>query len=262
MNNYTIVKRVQKFIYDNFDGKEIELYDYLYENIESIAKEIGNNEEFLEYKLIDRDSECYLKLVEKIILEDRTDIRIEEKGPLYYIVRHTDINVLESRQYYKKINYILNNIDSFTKGHLYEKFILLFFIDIGFKISEHKKTSDGGLDIIAHKIVNDVISGVNIQFNLYGQVKFHKEVISLKYLKQLIKDKLYRILIENNKFMECQQAIFISHNGFTEKAKIYAKKNNMIILDTSDIIRIILSGDTKNSLEFINKKYEEIKSLN
>ena len=68
MNNYTIVKRVQKFIYDNFDGKEIELYDYLYENIESIAKEIGKNEEFLEYKLIDRYSECYLKLVEKIII--------------------------------------------------------------------------------------------------------------------------------------------------------------------------------------------------
>lgn len=262
MKKSELINNVSKFIYDNFNQKQTELYDYLYENIEFMAKKFNIDEEFLEDKLVDRDSDYYKKLVKRILREGSLYITIEEKGPFYYIVKLNDINIEKINKYYTKIEYILNNDINNSKGYIYEEFTLLFLKDIGFNIYEHKKTGDGGLDIICNKNIDYILPGVNIQFNLYGQVKFHKDIVSTKYIKQLIKDKLYKVIIEKNSLTECHQTIFISHKGFSEKAKIYAKKNNLILLNTNDIISILLRENKGNSLKFIDKEYIKVKKYN
>ena len=50
MKKSELINNVSKFIYDNFNQKQTELYDYLYENIEFMAKKFNIDEEFLEEK--------------------------------------------------------------------------------------------------------------------------------------------------------------------------------------------------------------------
>ena len=261
MKKIEIINKVKDFIINNLNYEEIELFNYLYENIELIAKELNIDEEFIEDKIIDRDSSYYSKIVKEILNEGRIDITVIQKGSLFYLVKLDDINIKKKNKYYSKIEYILNNINDNSKGHIYEEFTLLFLKDIGFKICEHKRIYDGGLDIICSKNIDKVFSGIDIKLNLYGQVKFHKTKVSTHYVKQLIKDKLYKTIIEKNTLAECAITLFISHKGFTEKAKIYAKSNSIILLDTRDILYILFRENKYSSLNFIDREYMKVKTL-
>ena len=94
------------------------------------------------------------------------------------------------------------------------------------------------MDIVCSKSINNIFSDIEINFNLYWQVKFHKNKISTYYIKQILKDKLYKTIIEKNTLTDYGITIFISHKGFTEKAKKYAKIHNILLLDTKDILNI------------------------
>ena len=133
----------------------------------SLSKELNITEDFIEDKLIDRESNYYIKIAQKIQNQKRLDISIIKKGPLFYLVRKDNENINQKKLYYNKIDEILNNISHNSKGYIYEEFVLLFLKDIGFTVCEYKKTDDGGLDIICSKNIDSLFTGINIKFNLY-----------------------------------------------------------------------------------------------
>ena len=258
MKKSQILNKVKEYIYLNFNEQKKELYEYIYDNLQSISKWVDIDEDYLEEILVDRNSIYYNKLANKIINEKRRDITIIEKIPLYYIVKISDINIQEKKQYFNKIEYILNNSIDNSKGFIYQDFSLLFLQEVGFNIIEQKKTDDGGLDIIGDReyMLSPIIP---TKIHIYGQVKFYNKQVTLNQVKQFVKDKLYRVIIEKGSVTECQQGIFISHNGFSNTAIKYAKQNNIILLDTYDIITMLMGGSTMSkSLAFINEEYLKV----
>ncbi len=261
MKKMRVINGIIEYIFNNLNYAEIELYNFLYENIESLSKELNITEDFIEDKLIDRESNYYIKIAQKIQNQKRLDISIIKKGPLFYLVRKDNENINQKKLYYNKIDEILNNISHNSKGYIYEEFVLLFLKDIGFTVCEYKKTDDGGLDIICSKNIDSLFTGINIKFNLYGQVKFHKTLVSTKYIKQLIKDKLFKTIIEKNTLSECEMMVFISHKGFSERAKSYANENRILLLDTRDILSIIFKQEKYNSLKYIDNEFIKMKAM-
>lgn len=256
MKNLELLNNIKEYVSVNFDGSEVELYNFLYEHIEKIGEVIEEEVEELEEKLIDRNSYYYKKLANIITKSNPINIKVKEIGGLYYLSSN---NGNEVKEVYDKVDYILNNIGDNSKGYIFQEFALLFLEDNGIKITQRKKVNDGGLDIVGYKGGEFLISGIEQKIFVYGQIKFFKELVSTCYLKQLMKDKLYKLIKEDNKFTQTEATIFISHKGFSNNTKEYADKNNIILMDTVEIIKIILELD-KNArcLAYIDKEYQKI----
>lgn len=259
MKNLELLNNIKEYVSVNFDGSEVELYNFLYEHIEKIGEVIEEEVEELEEleeKLIDRNSYYYKKLASIITKSNPINIKVKEIGGLYYLSPNNNDDV---KEVYDKVDYILNNVGDNSKGYIFQEFALLFLEDNGIKITQRKKVNDGGLDIVGYKCGNYLINGMEQKLFVYGQIKFFKELVPTCYLKQLIKDKLYKLINENNTFIQTEATIFISHKGFFNNTKEYAKKNNIILIDTVEIIKIIL-GRNKNAkcLSYLNKEYQRI----
>lgn len=253
MKKIELLNNVKDYVLTNFNGSEVELYNFLYKYIEEIGETISEDTEELEEILIDRNSSCYRKLANLIIKEDSIDITIKEVGTLYYLIKNDNDEI---KEIYDKIEFILNTVEENSKGYIFQEFSLLFLEENDIKIMQRKKVDDGGLDIVGYKQGDFIITGIEQRLYIYGQVKFYKGLVSTCYLKQLIKDKLYNVVKEKNAFEETETAIFISHKGFSNNAIKYAKANNIMLMDTVQIIKRILQlNKNAKCLEYINKAY-------
>lgn len=235
------IDKILEYIVRNCTDTKIELYEFIYKNIGVISKDLNIEEEFIEEELLDRNSKDYTRLIEKLLNRDHALVKIKEIVPYYYLVSENRIDIDVKKQYIKNIEKILKNNTDSKKGFIYQEFVLNFLKLQDIKILERRQTGDGGLDIVGYKNI-ELFSETNIKINLYGQIKCYSEVVNTKEIKQLIKDKMYEIIVEKNSFNECKQAIFINHCGFSKSAREYAKKQNVILLDTDDIVTAIVES--------------------
>ncbi|MCI6693364.1 MAG: restriction endonuclease [Clostridium sp.] len=247
-----VINKIIEYIYINFSEDKVELYEYLYNNLENIAKYVALDSDLLEEEVVDRNSKYYEKIAKNIQKNNKSNIKIVEIEPYFYLETIIKTNIIKKVNYLNKIDNILNKYKYNRKGFIYQDFVILFLKECGINIIEQNKTCDGGLDIVGTKTIS-IIDNINININIYGQVKFYNKVVTLNEIKQLVKDKIYRVLYEKNSIMECNQTIFISHKGFSNKAREFAENNNIIVLDTDEIITQILNkSEMKLSLKFID----------
>lgn len=245
------------YINYNLDCTNIELYEFLWNNYDNIIKKTSILIDDLEEILDSRSSDAYLELVDKLKMMKNKYIKIEEVIPYIYIslIDKIDIN---------KKNKILNNIEVYfkkynspKKGFKYEDMIIDFLETQGINILERNKTNDGGLDIIGEKEV-ELLNDIKVRIFVYGQIKCHSNLITDSYLKILLKDYIYKTIVDNKILKECRQIIFINHLGFSKSAEAYAYKNNILLLTTEDIVRKLLKN--KENIKVI-EKYLEKKEL-
>lgn len=198
--------------------------------------------------ILDRNSKEYLKLIDKLMKLQHKNLRIKEVTPYFYITSNNEINIELKEIYLDKLEERIKNFNNSSKGFFYQDFVLKFLQQQGIKILERKKTGDGGLDVIGYIDVK-IINGIESKVNIYGQIKCFSDIVRECELKQLIKDKMYEIINNKNSFNECSQGIFISHKGFNNSAKKYAIANNIILLDSDDII-IEIMNEKKNLIHY------------
>lgn len=256
MKKLEFLNKVKDYVLSNFNEEEMELYNFLYKYIEEIGEIINEDTDEVEEKLIDRNSGLYRKLISIIIKSNSINVSIKREGTLYYLVKNNSDDI---KEIYNKIEFILNNVEENSKGYIFQEFALLFLEENDINITQRKKVDDGGLDIVGYKKGNFLIGGVEQKLFVYGQIKFFKELVSTYYLKKLIKDKLYKVLKEKNAFTETETTIFISHKGFSDNTRKYAKENNIILIDTVEIIRIVLKlNKNARCLTYIDKEYQKV----
>lgn len=250
--NIYLINKIIEYIYMNFSEDRIELYQYLYNNSENISSHINLDCDLFEEKFVDRNSKYYKRIIQEIQKNNRGNIKIIEIKPYFYLENIIRIDAIEKINYFNKIENILNTYKDSSKGFIYQDFVLSFLKEHGMNIIQQSKTCDGGLDIIGTKEIS-IIDDLYEILNIYGQIKFYNGVVTLNEIKQLIKDKIYRVLYENNNIMECSKGMFISHKGFSNNAREFAKKNNIILLDTEEILTRIFVSKKKLSLKIIDK---------
>lgn len=252
MMKINVINKIIEYIYINFSEDKIELYEYLYKNLEDISNYINLDCELFEEEVVDRSSKYYEKIAKKIQKNNKSNVKIIEIEPYFYLEIITKIDVSEKKYYLNKLDNILNYYKDNTKGFIYEDFIFIFLKESGIDIIKQNRTCDGGLDIVGSKAIC-ITDNIHTTINLYGQVKFYNGIVTLSEVKKLLKDKMYRVLYEKNSLMECNQTIFISHKGFSNKAREFAEGNNIILLDTDEIItQIISTSHEKLALKFID----------
>lgn len=130
--------------------------------------------------------------------------------------------------------------------------------DFGVECIIIRKSSDGGIDIIGSEKINILNNRIRTDIWIHGQVKCYSERVKPFELKQLVKDYIY-MSIESNEMikMKCKQLLFISHNGFTEKAKEYGNEHNIVLLDSQDLINMSLDNiKISKTLKYIEKIYK------
>ena len=250
--NICLIKKIIEYIYLNFSEDKIELYEYLYKNLEDIAKYIGLDCDLLEEKVVDRNSKYYEKVIKELEKNNSSSIKLIKIQPYFYLEINKEIDIVEKIKYFNKIDKILNTCENTGKGFMYQDFILAFLREHGISIVQQNKTHDGGLDIIGTKKIC-VIDNIYATLNIYGQIKFYNGVVTPNEIKQLVKDKIYRVLYEKNNIMECNKAMFISHKGFSNNAREFAKNNEIILLDTEEILTQIFISKKNLSLKIIDK---------
>lgn len=236
------IDKIVEYIVRYSMNSQIELYEFIYKNIEVISKELNIKEEIIEEDLLDRNSKDYMKLVDKLIKREHNFVKIKKITPYFYLVNENIIDIDVKKQYIKNIEKVLKNNSDSKKGFIYQEFVLEFLKLQNIEILERKQTGDGGLDIIGYKDMS-LFTNTNIRINIYGQIKCYNEVVNTTEIKQLVKDKMYEIIVEKNSFNECKQAIFINHYGFSKSAREYAKKQNILLLDTDDIVTAIINSN-------------------
>lgn len=272
--NKIFLKNLCSYISDNFKYEKIEIDKYLVEIESDVLSKFRSQIEKQAYSdyLCDSNEDSYHKLIDimKLMLNNQgasAKIRLIERYKTYYIENtELGINVRDNKLDKKKYLSILNKaqmLDSKVKGDFFEEFCSYFLDDIGFKNSYKTPSSgDFGIDIVA-KIpfkTDSVIFKYLLNPDAYVlvQCKYLSSKADTPLIRKIIGDSYYyRLHKMNSDSVDFKIAnsplylLLISHNGFTNKATIFANENKVNILDTDKIIDLV----------FQNKDFSQFKCV-
>jgi restriction system protein len=118
----------------------------------------------------------------------------------------------------QKGNPILN-IDRMT-GHQFEIFLKELFKSLGYRVKKTPDSGDFGADLYMEKDGKTYIV----------QAKRYKSKVGIKAVQEIVAAKSY---------YKAEYAIVVTNNYFTEAAKELAKKNNVILCERPDLIKLV-----------------------
>lgn len=265
-----IKRGILNYINNNFTGSKVELNEYLLDISNILVTEICDKmlvEEFVD-NLCDNTSDVYEDLANalmKLTLEDEfgeiKNVYIKYESPYYY-VGNTEFGINSNKGNRKKYVEMLNYICSLHengKGKWYQDFCTLFLKDIGVTPKITKYCNDGGIDIVGTLEVDFRNKAANIIFydEIYVliQVKFYKCKLDASVVRNMIGNSiLYTLNMPCNEIMIGNKPLYlivISHDGFYQKTKEYAKENSVILLDSERIIDTLCNTNKMKDLESI-----------
>ena len=265
--NKRVIKGIAQYILDNCEEENIEVIDYLINEIDKISDIFSVDENTIEQSLIDRNSSQYKLLVNILQNKIFTDITKYDKyilnqSPFYYVcLKKNNGKKLLRKAYYKRLEYILNAKQDVERGYYYQDLVLIFMRDFGIMCPKRSKSNDGGVDLIGSE-KNRMLGGyIELIINLYGQIKCYMYEVKPFEIKQFIKDCIY-MSIENGEVLYnlSKKLFFISHKGFTDMAKEFCINHNIIFLDSEDLIKIAIDNETSNFLSEIDTEYTRLNS--
>ncbi|BCZ46845.1 hypothetical protein psyc5s11_29120 [Clostridium gelidum] len=265
MRNKRVLNTIAEYIILNFNESKMECIDYLCERASEVSNLCEVDIDFIEEELIDRNSPAYTALIEIIKQKLKLDkmkqnLCIEEVYPFFYIKNIRSDYKEDENAYKEKLEYILKHEDESKKGYFYQELVVKVMEDLGVKCEVIKKSYDGGIDIIGEQNIGILNNNIIFPIEVYGQVKCYNNKVKPAEIKQLIKDEIY-YLMESNNILEikCIKLLFISHCGFTEKAKEYANNTQIILFDSEDLIGLLLKKrKSNNAFNYIEEKYNSL----
>ncbi len=258
------LKSIANYIFNNFSGSKVNLIDYIFLEIGNISISCNINISSLEESILTVTTSSFQQLI--YYINYKININVNKKGiglifekPIYYIytlIKATNNDLI------KKYSTMLDKIISTKslKGFFYEELVISILNSHGLYCEATPKTNDFGIDLISDSIVVKIGNILNANFRLIGQIKCYNTLINKCHIIQFVKDVLYvhntkSLFFKNNNHI---QLIFISHKGFTDSAKVYSHKNNIILLDSIDLLDLSLDSNNINILDYIEKEYEHI----
>lgn len=191
--------------------------------------------------------EKLVKIVQSTIEENKNFNKIQlfkEVDGIYIQKQHKNIKVDTK---YDEVIQVINDFENEkNKGIIYEKFCQAFLEDLGIKCSSTKASGDKGIDIQGSYLVNFKDDIANLVFNeeiyLLVQSKYFAGPIDTPVIRKLVGDSLF-IRFDELEYLTIRHnavhLIVFSHNGFTQPAKDFAKKNKVKIFDSRHVAHII-----------------------
>jgi len=171
---------------------------------------------------------------------------------MFYIEKQYE-NPSHSRKY-KEVVSLINKFDSEqNKGVVFEDFCKLFLEDLGINCKSTARTNDKGIDILGSfnvKLSEEIGDLVfNEEIYLLIQTKYFNKKIDTPVIRKLVGDSLF-IRFDELEYIEIRHNAFhlivFSHQGFTEPAIKFAKKNKIKLFDSTNIAHIISEKPEKD----------------
>jgi hypothetical protein len=247
------IKTLAIYICNNYTGEISLLNNWIFSNAKILCQIAGCQEEDIYETIGDPSTEHYLKITASII--ERINIgRPSNRIELKEDVDGTYISLSELG---KNINFdlekdindrfkIIETWSGMDKGMFYEKFCTLFLNDLGLEAETTKATGDKGVDIVASykSNLNEYLSKFVFFDHVYllGQAKFFASKVDTPVIRKLVGDSLFLRFDQLNYIQISHNAIHLivfSHKGFTEDAIVFAEKNKIMRVETSQMISII-----------------------
>lgn len=208
-------------------------------------------------KYSDTNTQYFKRLIQSIIRINENNnfqkIILEERYDGYYIEQKLK-DILVSKKYKDVIKFI-ESFDSPSvknKGILYENFCRVFLNDLGINSKLTPVSNDKGIDILGSFNTNlpDEIGKLvfNEEIYLLVQTKYFKTKIDTPVIRKLVGDSLF-IRFDELEYAEIKHNAFhlivFSHNGFTQPAIKFGKKNKIKLFDSVKIAHIIAEKPNK-----------------
>jgi restriction system protein len=111
-------------------------------------------------------------------------------------------------------------------GKTFEKYLKVFFEKLGYKVERTKYIGDYGADLVATN--NGVKTAI--------QAKRYKSKVGVKAVQEAVASKGY---------YNCDKAMVVTNNYFTNQAKILASRNKVELWDKKILVKKLL--EIKNS---------------
>ncbi len=254
-----IVKCLYEYVNKHYQGEKVELCKFIGDNIDPIANAINLTADDYEIVLdscTDNTSEIYLSEFVPLFSKfcDGKDNRIllsEFEGSFYLCLneyaKNYDSNLVD--HYYELLQKLCKSEihDSSIK---YEQFCKLWFQVFCKAVSTTPTSNDKGVDLVgvlADSTIIDQISP-NKEIHMLAQIKLFDKPIDTPIIRKFLGDVLFLTFDEGGISIFAPTVLFVvGHNGFTNAAKAFGCKHNVILLDSRDLIRIISClGDLKS----------------
>lgn len=263
MLSNTEIKSIANYIFNNFSGPKVNLTDYIFSQLYNISISCNISIDTLEEAILTPNTSSFQQLIYYInyiinININKKNIGLIFENPIFYIyklLKPSDSNSI--KKYSTMLDKIINNKS--LKGFFYEELIISILNKYGLDCKATPKTKDFGIDLISNSIVVNIGTSLNTNLCILGQIKCYNTLINKSQIIQFVKDVWYFLnsssILKNNNHL---QLIFISHKGFTDSAKVYSYENNIILLDSIDLLNLSLTSHNINILDYIEKEYESI----
>jgi hypothetical protein len=218
--------------------------------------DIDFDKDYLMDEVGDPKTKSYEKLISvlKITLNDNSKFKkfelFDELDGFYIEKIHSDIKIDNK---FNEVVKFINKIESIkNKGIVFENFCRKFLVDLGVVCSLTKTSNDKGIDILGEFSVNFTEQKTNLIFNeniyLLIQTKYFSTPIDTPVIRKLVGDSLF-IRFDELEYVQIRHNAFhlivFSHNGFTEPAKEFSKKNKIKLFDSQQIAHIISESPEK-----------------
>ncbi|KQK25075.1 hypothetical protein AR438_13150 [Chryseobacterium aquaticum] len=248
---HDIVNQIISYDWSGFEKIDVLLIDVL------SAKYTGDYLYELMDKFADVNTIHFRKLIKAIISINKDNIfikiNLEERLDGYYLQKkNSDINISKK---YEEVISIINNIEQKgkRKGVLFEKFCQNFLIDLGISAINTRVSNDKGIDILGSYPINlpDNIGKLvfNDEIYLLVQTKYFNKKIDTPVIRKLVGDSLF-IRFDELEYIDIKHNAFhlivFSHNGFTEPAIEFAKRNKIMTFDSIQLAHIISEDPNKD----------------
>jgi hypothetical protein len=256
----SIVRIIAKNIIINFNSENLLLVDWMSQNIDLILEvTIGNCD--------------YEQIYESFCDGSTRDFYLLSKELRKQIISQSPINRIELIEDYDGVRIELSDIGNKSKSHIanrmmrsfteieklskmdkglfYEEFCCRFLNDLGIEAEKTPASNDKGIDIKARYKVQLDEKLSQLFFNDYvyllGQAKFFSKKVDTPVLRKLVGDSIFLRFDQLDYIDIAHNAIHLvvfSHNGFTESAHHFSKKNKIMVMDTIQIISLVAASET------------------
>ncbi|WP_369765399.1 restriction endonuclease [Flavobacterium sp. WC2429] len=214
------------------------------------SSELKIDKDILIDELGDPNTVSYLKLIKTIeatIFQNINFTKVqlfEEIDGFYLQKKHCNLAIDEK---YNEVVKFINKIEHEpNKGIAYENFCKTFLEDLGIVCEVTKASGDKGIDVLGSYLVDFKDEIANLVFNeriyLLVQTKYFGTSIDTPVIRKLVGDSLFIRFDELDYLTIKHNAVHLivfSHNGFTQPAIEFAKKNKVKLFDSMQIAHII-----------------------
>lgn len=264
-----IKRKISKYIMDNFNDNKKELSQYLFENCQSLVKNLELNIETddIIFTIADSnnsDFEEFAKVLNEEIKKagGRSKINLVKDHFNYYLEK-SNLGISINNGLKQVLECKLNEIKELPNGHIiYEKFCALFLQDFKFSnVNTTTSSNDLGIDITGEYLFENEDENLLLDMllpqkvSLISQVKFYDSLVDTSYVRKLIGDSLF-IRFDKDNYNSIRHnpvyLIFFSHLGFTEEAKKFAQENKVRLIDSKFMIDLICSVTNNQELKSVD----------